>query len=78
MGLISYHTSLVDVQSVILSVLVELQPSATYCVQRRRGYDLPSIRVCLSAIFCQAQTMQQNNPVKCAVHNKQAIMGRMA
>lgn len=29
----------------------------TYCVQHRRGYDLPSIPVCLAAIFCQAQTM---------------------
>lgn len=57
---------------------VGLQPFATYCVQHCRGYDLLSMGVCLSAIFCQAQTMRQSNSVTRAVNNKQTILGRIA
>lgn len=58
-----------------LSELVGPQPLPIYRVQHRRGCDLPSIHVCLSAIFCQAQTMQQNNPAKSAVHNNRPFWG---
>ncbi len=48
----------------MISVLVALLRSVTYYVQHRRSYHLPSVHVCLSAIFCPAQTMQHNNLVK--------------
>lgn len=77
--LISCHTSFTGVQSVIFCLcllscsLLPLIVSSTAGAMICHQYEFAYLRFSVSA-----QTMQQNNPAKCAVHNKQAIMGRMA